>query len=217
MANDSSEKDRILIQSVTTLFNTIANKCPFLTERNNDDLLVLTMENQRKIANTILSSDLSMSYESVKNCLVHASVAHEHPNGLNSKKNINIKEPKYFANEQLLFAAKNGNNHDLKTLIDKKVDVHYRNNRALIKAAEPGNTEGVKLLVENGADFKLNHFEALRLSTQNNHMETSIYLTSLDKVNSLEILKKLTYTSDDVIEKLMNSLPSSESSIKNQY
>jgi hypothetical protein len=207
VANDSSEKDKILMQSATTLLNTIAKKCPFLTERNHDDLLVLTTETQRKISNTILDSELSMYQEYVKYCLVNSSLAHEYPNGINptSRKILDMKDPQCFANEQLLFSAKNGNNNDLKNLIKKGADVHYRKDRALIKAAESGNTEGVKILVENGADFKLNHFEALRICTKNKHMGTSLYLISLDRKNSLQALKDLTYTSDETWGELMDA------------
>jgi hypothetical protein len=205
-----AQKEKLLRTSVTTLMNTIAEKCPFLTQRNDKDILVLSTENQRKIAQTVLNSDLSMFSDNVKNCLVEASVCHETKNGQTidssfvSEKLVKAKNPQYFANEQLLFSAVNGNNDDLKNLINKGADLHYRNERALMRAAELGKTEIVKLLVENGADFKLNNYEALRLSVKNNHIETSTYLINLDREKSLDTLKNLTYTPVEVIGELMN-------------
>lgn len=201
-----SEQEKLLIKSGTILFDTIANKCPFLTERTDNDIVVVTIENQRKIVKTIIDSKLSMYEENVKDCLIHASISHTHKDDFfDSRKMTKVKNAQYFKNERLVFAAKHGNVDDLKILIKENANIHHRNERALVKASESGHIEIVKLLVENGADFKLNNFEALRLSTQNNHMETSTYLITLDREKSLEVLKNLTYISKEVIGDLMKT------------
>lgn len=84
---------------------------------------------------------------------------------------------------QLLMAAKSGDDHKVKALLDKGgPDIRAARNNALALAAYHGRTRAVSLLLEAGANPHNCNDEAFRDAMKNGHTETARVLNEwMDK------------------------------------